>query len=274
MTKSILQPGVEIQTLYSENLNQELLLFIKLPFEYNNENESYPILYSLDGNYSFPFFSTSSLYYEMPMLDIKNNTIIVGIGYVVSDDRIKGLAEFFAWRSRDLTPIANNEIDRSWQDILKTYKHDIEVHTGGADLFLKSLCEEVLPFIETNYRARSEERGLAGYSLGGTFTLYALFQKSHYFQNYFVGSPWIWQVLFEEEERFAESHQDLKARVFMSLGSEENDYLESFNKMKELLESRAYPGLDLNTQIFKDEDHNSCNAAAINRALRWLYYSN
>ncbi len=119
MTKSILQPGVEIQTLYSENLNQELLLFIKLPFEYNNENESYPILYSLDGNYSFPFFSTSSLYYEMPMLDIKNNTIIVGMGYVVSDDRIKGLTSFFAWRSRDLTPIANNEIDRSWQDIFE-----------------------------------------------------------------------------------------------------------------------------------------------------------
>lgn len=272
MSQAILQPGVEMKTLNSKILNQELLLYIKLPFEYINENESYPTLYCLDGNYYFPFYSTPSLIYEAPWYDVKK-IMIVGIGYSIDDDRMKGLAQIIAWRTRDLTPIARGEVDESWENMINTvFQEDMEVHSGGAEKFLKSIVNEVIPFIETQYRADSQERGLAGYSLGGLFTLYTLFQKSELFQKYTVGSPPIWQVLFDYEERFAESYQDLKAKVYMSVGGEETSFYKSFNQMKECLESRKYPGLELKTHIFKDEDHASGVATSISRALKWLYY--
>jgi predicted alpha/beta superfamily hydrolase len=274
MVKFILQPGVEMHTLHSENLSQDLLLFVKLPFAYQNENKNYPILYCLDGNYYFPFYSAPSFVFEAPWNDAKK-IIIVGVGYAIDDDRMKGLAQIVTWRTRDFSPVQSRKIKERSKNFLKTvFKEDMEIHTGGAEMFLRSLCDEVIPFVERNYRTDNQNRGLAGYSLGGTFGLYTLFQKSHYFQNYFVGSPWIWQELFDKEKKFAESHQDLQARVFMSLGSEETNYLEDFTKIKECLESRAYPRLDLDTQIFEGEDHNSCIAPAISRALRWFYYSN
>jgi uncharacterized protein len=273
MTKSILQPGVEIQTLYSEILRQNLLLFIKLPFGYQNENENYPTLYCLDGNYYFPFYSTPSLIYEAPWRN-KNKTMIVGIGYMIDDDRMKGLAQIIAWRTRDLTPLERDEINQGWQEMLRTvFSENMQVCTGVADQFLKAIAKEIIPFIETNYRADYQERGLAGYSYGGLFALYTLFQSSHLFQKYIVGSPPIWKELFDYEEKFAGSHQDLNAKVFMSVGGKEIEIRESFNKMKECLESRAYPGLDLNTLIIDEEDHDSCVAPSISRALNWLYYS-
>lgn len=76
MTKSILQPGVEIHTLHSNILGQKLLLFIKLPFEYHNERKYYPTLYCTDGNYYFPFYSTPSLIYEAPWYDANKIMII------------------------------------------------------------------------------------------------------------------------------------------------------------------------------------------------------
>jgi uncharacterized protein len=273
MTKSVLQPGVEIQTLYSEILRQHLLLFIKLPFEYENEHKCYPTLYCLDGNYYFPFYSTPSMVYEAPWRNVKK-IMIVGVGYVVNDDRMKGLAQIIACRTRDLTPSTREEVNQGWQEMLKTvFNENIQVCTGGADQFLKVIANEVIPFIETNYRADRQERGLAGYSLGGLFALFTLFQSSHLFQNFFVGSPAIWKELFDDEERFAGSHQDLNAKVFISVGEKETEFHESFNKMRERLESRAYPGLDLKTIIITGEDHDSSVAPSISRALHWLYYS-
>lgn len=273
MTKPILQPGVEMKTLDSKILNQKLLFYIKLPFEYQNENDYYPTLYCLDGNYYFPFYSATSLIYEAPWYDAEK-IMVVGIGYSIDEDRMKGLAQIIAWRTRDLTPISRDEVNESWQNMLRTvFKENMQVHTGGADHFLKSIVMEVIPFIETNYRADRQRRGLAGYSLGGLFSLYTLFQSSVVFQNYIVGSPPISKTLFDCEERFAASHQDLKAKVFMSVGGEETDFHESFNKMKERIVSRAYPGLDLKTVIMNDESHASCVAPSISRALHWLYYS-
>lgn len=200
--------------------------------------------------------------------------MIVGIGYVIDKDQMKGLAQIIAWRTRDLTPSMRGKVNQGWQEMLRTvFNENMQVCTGGADQFLKAIVNEVIPFIETNYRTNCQERGLAGYSYGGLFTLYTLFQSPHLFHKYLVGSPPIWQELFDDEERFAGSHQELNAKVFMSVGGKETELHESFNKMKVCLETRAYPGLDLKAIILKDEDHDSSVAPSISRALNWLYYS-
>ena len=51
-----------------------------------------------------------------------------------------------------------------------------EMFTGGADEYLKTLTERIMPQAETHVPGQVLWRGLAGYSLAGLFTVYALYK--------------------------------------------------------------------------------------------------
>ena len=57
----------------------------------------------------------------------------------------------------------------------------------------------------------------------------------------------------------------------MTAESREPDVVEPMLRMVERLRSRAYPGLEVLTQIFEDEGHRSATAAAVSRWLCVLY---
>lgn len=272
MEASILQPGVEVQSLHSEILHQDFELYIKLPWSYVRGDAVYPILFTLDANRSFPLYSTLSLVYETPGSG-GEEIVIVGIGYKVNEDRVRGLAEWAAWRTRDLTPERREETEQFWKEKLSALLGgEVQnVQSGGAPHFLKLLREEVIPFVEANYRVSSTDRGLAGYSFGGLFTLYALFHAPDLFKRYFAGSPTMWDQLFEYEEKYASTHADLTAKVFITAGGLESDRHEPIQRMADRLRSRGYPGLEVQTRVFEGEGHISAGAASIGRALRVLY---
>jgi predicted alpha/beta superfamily hydrolase len=215
-----------------------------------------------------------SLIYETPGTG-GEEIIIVGIGYKVDEDRMMGLAQWAAWRTRDYTPNQNEETEQYW----KTKLSEIvggefnDVQSGGAVNFLRSLRTEIIPFVEANYRL-SPDRGLAGYSYGGLFTLYALFHAPELFQRYFAGSPTMREQLFEYEAQYAASHHDLAAKVFITEGGLESDLHEPIRRMVDRLRSRGYPGLEVLTQVFEGEGHSSAYAASVSRALRVLYRYN
>jgi predicted alpha/beta superfamily hydrolase len=213
-----------------------------------------------------------SLIYETPGSNI-HELLIVGIGYRVDAERIKGLAQWAAWRTHDLTPVERNEIEEYWNKRLSSLVNDNppEVQTGGAASFLEAIREEVIPFVESRYRAASDNRGLAGFSYGGLFTLYTLFHDTGLFMRYFAGSPTMWDELFEYEEFYASSHDDLDARVFMTAGSNEKKLCAAMKRMADRLSSREYPGLELETWLFEGEGHASVYAASVSRALCVLY---
>lgn len=266
------QPGIEVRYLHSSILDQDFQLYIKLPWSYDRSDRAYPVLFSLDGNRSFPLYSTMSLVFETPGTSTEE-IVIAGIGYKLDVDRIKGLAEWAAWRTRDLTPVRSEQTERFWSEKLSALLNGEGqvVHSGGAPAFLKSLREEVIPFVEANYRVSSVGRGLAGYSYGGLFTLYALFHTPEVFDRYFAGSPTMWDQLFEYEENYASTHDNLQARVFMTAGGLESDLREPMQHMVDQLRSRGYPGLDVETCVFEGEGHASAYAASVSRALCVLY---
>jgi len=272
MAASILQPGIEVQSLHSEILHQDFELYVKLPWSYVREDAVCPVLFTLDANRSFPLYSTMSLIYETPG-NGGAEIVIVGVGYEVSEERMRGLAQWAAWRTRDLTPVRREGTEQFWKEKLSALLvgNNLDIQSGGAVRFLKSLREEVIPFIEAKYRVSSTDRGLAGYSYGGLFTLYALFHAPELFQRYFAGSPTMWEQLFEYEEKYASTHDDLKAKVFITTGELETDLLAPIQRMAERLHSRGYAGLELQTQVFEGEGHSSAYAASVSRALRVLY---
>jgi len=271
MFASIFQPGIEVQSLHSEILQQDFELYIKLPWSYRRSEASYPVLFTLDANRAFSLYSTMSLIYETPGAAAEE-IIIAGIGYRVGEDRMIGLAQWAAWRTRDFTPVRDEETEQFWKKrlsaIIGSEYHDVQ--SGGAAHFLTSLREEIIPFVEKNYRV-SADRGLAGYSYGGLFTLYALFHAPELFKRCFAGSPTIWEQLFEYEEQYASVHDDLVAKVFITEGGEESDLHGPIQRMVDRLGSRGYPGLELQIDVFEGEGHSSAYAAAVSRALRVLY---
>jgi predicted alpha/beta superfamily hydrolase len=272
MMASILQPGIETLSMHSEILQQELELYIKLPWSYGRGNRVYPVLFALDANRAFHLYSTMSLIYETPETN-GDEIIIVGIGYKLDEQRIMGLAQWAAWRTRDFTPNQSTDTEEFWKTKLSALVGGDfrDVQSGRAAQFLKSLREEIIPFAETNYRISSDGRGLAGYSYGGLFTLYALFHAPELFTRYFAGSPTMREQLFEYEEQYASTNSDLAAKVFMTEGELESDLHDPIQRMANRLRSRGYPGLDLQTHVFAGEGHSSAYAASVSKALRVLY---
>lgn len=262
--------NTEKRILHSEIINDDFEIYISLPYRYAYTDTTYPVLFNLDANISFGITDNvvhilSTLNKEIPEM------IVVGIGYA-----IKGVEDWAAWRGRDFKPTSHPEKDKAWQDYLSkaSGRDDIVVESGGADNFLAFIRKELIPFIESNYRV-SSDRAIAGVSLSGLFTLYALFQHPETFQRYYAGSPsisWDEPFMYKLENDFAASHKDLPVRLFVCVGGLESEpYINNMKKMAELLRSRNYPNLELEAVIFENETHGSIYQAAISRALKILY---
>jgi predicted alpha/beta superfamily hydrolase len=135
---------------------------------------------------------------------------LVGIGYP-TDDR----GQIFALRARDLTPTPG----------VKTSMVPLPpLEFGGAEEYLSTLLDQVVPAVEERYDVHARRRCLAGFSFGGLFGLYTLLHQPEAFSDYLVGSPSLWWddgVAFAWEERWAEAHEDLNAHVFGRIGANE-----------------------------------------------------
>jgi predicted alpha/beta superfamily hydrolase len=263
--------STEKRIIHSEIINDDFEIYISLPYLYSKTDTKYPVLYSLDANVKFGMISNvvnnlGTLTQEIPEI------IVVGIAYPIS-----GLEDWIIGRNRDLTPTRKSEHEDYWEKRLSkvTGRNDIVVESGHADKFIAFIRDELIPFIESNYRVSSKDRALHGTSLGGLFTLYALFQYPELFQRYFAGSPsidWDENFMFKLENDFALSHKDLPVKLFMCVGGlERTYYLTNLKKMDELLRSRKYPNLEIESHIFENETHGTTVSSSLGRGLKSLY---
>ena len=60
---------------------------------------------------------------------------------------------------------------------------------GDAGKFLSFIKNELIPFIDSKFKTKPRDRTLMGCSLGGLFTIYALFNETGLFNRYIqIGS--------------------------------------------------------------------------------------
>jgi uncharacterized protein len=262
--------NTEQRQLFSKLNNQEYELYIFLPDNYANSDSTYQVIYLTDANQYFGLMAdiTRSLQWgsEMP------EAIVVGIGYPLrsfkTDD--ERWSRWLAWRMRDLSPTNTAQMDKDF---------GIEnIKSGGAATFLQFMEQELFPFVEKNYRAKSKNRTFVGFSLGGLFGLYSLFQKPGLFQNYVVGSPSIWsdsKVILQIEKTYAANHKDLTGRVFMSTGELEEEInagmVRNMLELNSILKSRQYKSLHTDIAILEGETHMSAPSVCFQRGLRYLF---
>jgi len=265
----------EVRILHSEIVGQDYELNISLPRSYTEGDTTYPVIFLLDSYRAFPIMKGFTDALTAPY-QIIPEVILVGIGYGG-----KGIEARINWalgRVRDYSPVQDSASEEWYENAInKAGFQGIEASSGGAPLFLEFIRKELFPFIESNYRIDTNNRMISGYSFGGLFGLYALFHGPDLFNKYFLGSPSIKfkdGISFEYESNYANTHTDLNAKVFMCVGEKEEEYAENMKEMEELLKSRNYENLKLETVIFENESHFSCYPAAMSRALIELLRNN
>lgn len=115
--------------------------------------------------------------------------------------------------------------------------------TGGADEYLNLLLNKIIPKICDNIQGEPEFTGLTGYSLGGLFSIYAMY-RTDYFSRIASASGSLWFPAFKE---FAESNEVKRKpdRLYISLGDKE---ARSRNKMLRLVQENT----EALVQYYKD----------------------
>jgi len=243
-------PDTEVRSLKSTITGREYDLYIRFPASYDeNAGQKYPVLYSLDGQWDFKMLDSiyGGLYYDGFVPEM----LIVGITYSGED------ADYGALRAMDYTPAQDQTIGGS----------------GGARRFQRCLKEEIIPFIEQEYRADPEQRVLMGHSFGGTFTLYSLFSEPELFFGYVAASPAVTfgnRYAFKQEEEYFAARQDLPVRLHLTVGGEEALAF-PVQQFMDVLRGRNYAGLVLETQVIEGERHAGTKPEAFNRGLRFIF---
>ena len=260
--------------IFSKEINQEFFINIGLPPNYSEDHDKYPVVYVTDAGPNF-----SGLMGSIPLMQLVNDLpsfVLVGISY-----KSQNSMDSMSLRNRDLTPTNDKVWMATQKDMYKIFGEDLpQVEAGGAKYFLDFINDEIKPFINNKYYVDTTDQTYCGFSLGGLFGLYTLFNSSNSFKRYVIGSPSIWwddRYILKVEEEYAKKNKNLSAKVFMSIGDleeEEGDNFKMILNMKTLsktLLSRKYEGLDLKTAIFEDETHCSAISATLNRGLRNVF---
>ena len=240
----------ETHVLYSENVQDSFYVYIKLPKYYGEEvNRKYPVIYLLDGDIAFPMAWSVVRYlqYEKFVPDV----IIVGIGY-------GGLL----YRS------AINKRERDYSITVIEGRNE----SGNSVEFLKFMKEELMPYLESNYRMDRSNLTLSGHSLGGLFVLHTLFTEPQLFSNYIASSPYtsydVEELLFWEEENKSQI-KEANCILYISYGSNEDEkkYKKPNNRIVDRLKQRDSSYINLKFRIFEDGVHLSTPSEAMTYGL-------
>ncbi len=247
--------GTEIRTVHSKITNQDYELIINIPYSYKKDtSKRYPVVYFCDGFYDFALLSM--IYADQIYDKTINECFLVGFSYKGEN------LDYGKLRTHDYTPTSQGLFSPS----------------GGAPDFLKVIEQEFIPFVEKNYRVDTSFRALGGSSLGGLFTLYALFTKPALFNFYIAISPaatWDDDWLFGLEEKYHKHHADLPVSLYMT-GAEKEfadrpEFLQGIKRLDEVLKKHNYQNFRYKFRILDDAYHASSKPEGYTRGMQFIF---
>ncbi|MGH6957423.1 MAG: alpha/beta hydrolase [Caulobacteraceae bacterium] len=244
--------------------------------------EGYPVLVASDGNINFPLAMAMATMFGFSAAP----ALVVCVGYPTDNP-----LEWQSLRTRDLTPKTPIEAIRPMPGL----PPPAEENFGGAEAFHRFLTEELRPAIAAAWPVDPANETLYGYSLGGLFTLHALFAHPASYRTFVAGSPSIWwndRAVLAGEAGFSTkvAAGEVAPRVLVTIGELEQDppkttppgmteteaaaliasaaMVDNARQLGErLARVKGAPGYEAKFHLFHGEDHLSAMAAAIARAL-------
>ncbi len=211
------------RVLHSVIMDEDRLLFVHLPRHYDETQLSYPVLYLLYVDLYNYYLDAASITEKLGGTGEIPPVIIIGVANTN--------------RYRDLLPVKIRNRDDS----------------GGADNFLRFIEEELIPYVDKNYRTKNF-RILAGPQAAAVFSLYALITKPTLFNAILAENPFMnpdnAAYLFPKAEAFFKNTKSLKNFLYIKCEKNERpqdlEYIKSFTK---LLESYKQEGFRYEVEI-------------------------
>lgn len=237
--------------IHSGILNEERVCLLSLPDSYNdstNIDKQYPILILLDG--STHFKTASGIVHFMGSDKNRNHfmpeTIIVAIENVD--------------RERDFTVTK-----------LKTKRPN---RMGGGRNFLNFIQQELIPYIDKNYRTEPF-RTLVGHSLGGLLTLNSYMDKNSLFDAYISMDPSIWwdqEMMNDKVDSI--SSISLNKKLYIATANQGETNYERNKKRHDslyaLIKKKSNGKLNVEIEYFEKENHRSVPIIALYYGLKYL----
>jgi predicted alpha/beta superfamily hydrolase len=190
----------------SRIFRNERTLRVWLPPRYDapeNAQRRYPVLYLNDGQNLFD-----------------KATAYGGVEWRVGETADRLI------RQEEVVPLVIVGIDNAQNDRIKEYlpfrSYSPAVLRPQGKSYPNFLVDEVMPFIEGQYRIATEPKnmGLGGSSLGGLITLYTAIARPGVFDRLLIESPSLF-ISNRRVLRFASKFQQWPGKIFLAIGTRE-----------------------------------------------------
>ncbi len=234
--------------LDSKILGETRELSVYLPWNYEQRNEHFPVVYLIDGGAEQDFLPVAGLAALATLSAQYREFIVVG---VKTNDRYYELT----------TP---SELDYDRRQI---------PNNGGADDFRRFIAEEVQPFIDARYRS-SGESAVLGESLAGLFIVDTFLRAPETFDHYIAVSPSLWwageALARSAPERLAAPDFPADRSLYLTV-ADEQDIQAGLEPLVAALAAGAPASLQWWFEPKPDEHHNTIYHPATVEALRLIF---
>lgn len=221
------------QRFHSDILKNDRDVWICLPPNFNPGKE-YPILYMMDGQnllYDSLAYAGS---WQIPskLLELSREELDLIIVAVANAGSGRGRSKEYSWFESKGNP------------------------SGKGEEFLRFMCEELIPELESNYKIISEKRGIIGSSLGGLISIQALIEYPSIFQLGGVFSASFWFNPESMEESYL-SRIQANQKIYLVIGESEGGDIPMANDQRKVSATlgRYLPKDRIHAEVFPDGEH-------------------
>jgi predicted alpha/beta superfamily hydrolase len=233
--------------VYMSAFQQERMIRVYVPENYDSETMRYPVLYMHDGQNVFEdegAIKGVSLAMKDYLDESDLPIIVVGIDQNTEGDR----------RINEYCPWAHGEISKE----ILGYASPAG---GRGGEYLDFIVKELKPQIDSKYRTQVDQTAMAGISLGGQLATYAACKYPHIFKRIAAISPGFYRNQEDIENLLKESDLSAIEKFYMDIGTKELGDDEKMTQVFLDLTDRVYEILkdkveNLHFQLIEKGQHN------------------
>jgi predicted alpha/beta superfamily hydrolase len=240
-------PKHQTFTINSITLNENRVINVWIPENYENSSDSLPVIYMADGGIKedFPHIANT-------LADLINQKKIKPIILVGIEN---------TQRRRDLTSITEVEKDKKIAPVV-----------GGLENFKAFIKEEL--FIEINKRYKTtNKKSIIGESLAGLFVMEIFFSDPSMFDNYIAFDPSLWwnnHKLINTANENLVNHNYLNKKLWFA-GSNTKDISRYTKKLEKILTELNSKDLIWKYSNEPNDTHQTIFRATKVKALEWSF---
>ena len=234
-------------------LNKTRKVWALLPHDYNNSDESYPVLYLQDAQNLFDENAAFGSWQIDKKLAVMSD---YGIGKII------------------IIAVEHGESERLQEyNVGKTV-----LGVGSGKKYIRFITDTLKPFVDKTYRTKPEREstGIGGSSMGGLVSIFSGLIYPEVFGKLMVFSPSLW-VIPKIKLGFLDIFEPQETRLYLYAGGDESEtmvkHVTKFRKR--LLKRESLKGkMKVHLSINEEGKHNETYwSDEFPKAIEWLFFS-